>query len=301
MNRFCIDSFLFNPAKVEAWIPVQQNVTAIVLRSRPYGESHTTLQLLTEAGSLSAMARGAKKPQSRLRAATAMCAKAVFTIRRGSGMATVLQAEVLDSHRGIHESLNKAAYAAYFCDLAGAAAPPYPDGGRDAFVLLDALLTRLDADTQTEIDRLGALARFLEIKILRLVGANPSYEFCGECGNALMEQPSVGYVVSRGAFFCRQCLLKRPILRSMEVPGKVMQVIDAMDKVPYTQLGQLRLSPVTVRLLRQVLRLQLSEYAGISPKSGKVLEEILRSFGEWDSPSGDSSVDARGGDEVNGS
>jgi DNA repair protein RecO (recombination protein O) len=285
---------------VEAWIPVQQNVTAIVLRSRPYGESHTTLQLLTEAGSLSAMARGAKKPQSRLRAATGLCAKAVFTIRRGSGMATVLQAEVLDSHRGIHESLDKAAYAAYFCDLAGAAAAPYPEAGRDAFVLLDALLTRLDAGSETEVGGLGALARFLEIKTLRLVGANPSYEFCGECGSSLLEQPSLRYVVSRGAFFCSTCVAKLLLPRSIEVPAKAMQVLYAMDKVPYTQLGQLRLSPVTVRLLRQVLRLQLSEYAGISPKSGKVLEEILWSLGELDCTPVDSSVHTPSGEKGEG-
>ena len=76
------------------------------LRSIPYGESNKIVTLFTrEAGKLTAMARGAKKPTSRLAAVTQPFTHGSFLIRKGRGMGTLEQGEQIDSMRPIREDL----------------------------------------------------------------------------------------------------------------------------------------------------------------------------------------------------
>ena len=59
----------------------------IVFRTIPYGESNKIVTLFTrEAGKVTAMARGAKKPRSKLAAVTQPFTHGSFLIRKGRGM-----------------------------------------------------------------------------------------------------------------------------------------------------------------------------------------------------------------------
>ena len=72
----------------------------IVLRTIPYGESNKIVTMFTrEAGKVTAMARGAKKPRSKLAAVTQPFTHGTFLIRKGRGMGTLSQGEPIDSMR----------------------------------------------------------------------------------------------------------------------------------------------------------------------------------------------------------
>ena len=89
----------------------------IILRSIPYGESNKIVTLYSrEAGKLTAMARGAKKPASRLASITQPFTHGSFLIRTGRGMGTLEQGEPIDSMRHIREDLEATAYASYIVE-----------------------------------------------------------------------------------------------------------------------------------------------------------------------------------------
>ena len=90
----------------------------IIIRSIPYGESNSIVTLYTrEAGKVTAMARGAKKPASRLAAVTQLFTHGSFLIRTGRGMGTLEQGEPIDSMRHIREDLEATAYASYIVEI----------------------------------------------------------------------------------------------------------------------------------------------------------------------------------------
>ena len=63
------------------------------------------------------MARGAKKPRSRLAAVTQPFTHGSFLIRKGRGMGTLSQGEQIDSMRYIREDLEATAYASYIVEI----------------------------------------------------------------------------------------------------------------------------------------------------------------------------------------
>ena len=72
----------------------------IVLKVRAYGESNKIITLLTrEAGKVATMARGAKKPSSRLASVTQPFTYGVFMVQHHTGMGTLQQGEHLNSMR----------------------------------------------------------------------------------------------------------------------------------------------------------------------------------------------------------
>ncbi|MDP9727387.1 MULTISPECIES: DNA repair protein RecO [Alicyclobacillus] len=264
---------------------MQLQLPARVLRSQPYGESHAILQLLSESGTLSAIARGAKKPHSKLRATTHLGSKSIYQMRLGSGMATILQAELLESPKGPQVSVEKAAYAAYFSDLVRLSVPEYPNGNKEPFQVLDRIYDLMENLDESDI---SMLAMLLEARVLRWSGVAPDVEYCGICGNYLNEDKvdaTHGYAERLGQFLCQRCWNSRNPLsgeRAIPLSEKELKILRALMWVPIQRLGHLYLSAPIVQNLRRILRYHLSEFAGIRPRSAKILEEILLPLAEGD-------------------
>ena len=148
----------------------------IILRSIPYGESNKIVTIFTrEAGKLTAMARGAKKPASRLAAVTQPFMHGSFLIRTGRGMGTLEQGEPIDSMRHIREDLEATAYASYIVELIDRLSD---DNNRVAGIynLLHEALHAINEQYDPE-----AIALFVEWKMLPVAGIHPILHQCANC------------------------------------------------------------------------------------------------------------------------
>ncbi|SFU93500.1 DNA repair protein RecO [Alicyclobacillus macrosporangiidus] len=287
------------------------NVEGIVIRTVAYGETHAVVTLLTPAGTLGAMARGAKKPQSRLAAGIQFCVQGIYTVYQGRGMGNLQQVEITRSRRGLREHLDKAAYAAYFCELAASASETYPHGSASLFNQFTALLDRLEEGR----DDPEVLARMWETKILYLLGAAPDWLRCAACGSPLgagthgsgatnaatsgtgtdggrdgsgaAPSPAApGYSPVHGGLICPRCRempaapgpdgkpLVSPGPGILPVPAALPRILHLFTHVPWNRLGSVQLNRSTLRALDQVLRLQLREFAGVSPRSREFLDGL---------------------------
>ncbi|HEY4552046.1 MAG TPA: DNA repair protein RecO, partial [Bacillaceae bacterium] len=95
-----------------------QKIEGIVIRTTDYGESNKVVVLYSrEAGKIGGMARGAKKPSSRLASVSQLFTYGYFMIQSGRGLGTIQQGEMISSLRGIREDIFKTAYASYIVDL----------------------------------------------------------------------------------------------------------------------------------------------------------------------------------------
>jgi len=93
-------------------------IEGIVLKTQDYGETNKIVTLYSrDAGKITAMARGAKKPASRLAAITQPFTHGSFLIQQGRGMGTMQQGEQVESFRHIREDIEATAYASFVVEL----------------------------------------------------------------------------------------------------------------------------------------------------------------------------------------
>ncbi|MCL6637525.1 MAG: DNA repair protein RecO [Alicyclobacillus sp.] len=249
---------------------------AVVIRHQAYGETHAIITLLTPSGTVDCLARGAKKPQSRLAAGVQLGVRGWYTLSQGRGLGTVQQCEVLAARRTLRADLLRAAYAAYFCELVRAAAEPRPRGSAGVY---RSFIGALDALERGDLDP-AVVARIWESKVLRFLGACPEWSTCGRCGNVWHGKG--WYVPALGSTVCESCL---PVLAGEQGYGTrvalspaVARVLQQFVQVPWERLGQVTLSAGTIKVLDHVLSTQLVEYAGLSLKSRNVLQSLLSSW-----------------------
>lgn len=175
------------------------NVEAIVLRRRPLGEADKQLTLFTrERGKLAAVARGARKPTSKLAGATETCVQARFQLAQGKTFWIVTQAVLIRARARLHRQLLHAVAALYACELIDSLLEEgVPD--EDLFHLLSHTLDELENSP----DLFWTLCLF-ENAVMNQQGYAPVLHQCARCGT----QPQGAHVLfhpEAGGILCEQC------------------------------------------------------------------------------------------------
>lgn len=251
------------------------NTEAVVVKTVRYGETHLITTLMTPSGLVTAMARSALKPQSRLAAGTRLCAQGIYHLYEGKGMGTMQQVEVTTSRRILHEDLQSAAYAAYFCELLMAVAEPRPrsDGSiyRQFIALLNQLMVRPD-DAEN-------LSFAWETKICHWLGVSPDWSLCINCGESLVHP--VRYHAIQGGFVCGRCTVDESHRQAaFAVPDKAPKILHLLERTPIEKIGNWNISEGTKQALQKTLYYQLTEFGGLYVKSRTVLQQMKDFFGE---------------------
>ncbi|MDR3707527.1 MAG: DNA repair protein RecO [Capsulimonadaceae bacterium] len=158
----------------------QYNVTGIVLRRVPYGETDNIITLYTrERGRVSAIAKGARKPISRLAGACETLTCGRYNLAGGKSLDIVTQAEVKDAFPSLRKDLSRLAGAQYLAEALNHFVVE-EDAHPDLFTLLRAgllLMERAD-DPQTAV-------RWYELRLLELAGYGPDLCSCVICGETV--------------------------------------------------------------------------------------------------------------------
>lgn len=93
-------------------------VTGIILKQIPVGEYDRNISLLTrERGKISAFARGARRPGSRLAAATAPFSFGSFKLYEGKNSYTLAEADIQNYFEELRTDYIGACYAMYFSEV----------------------------------------------------------------------------------------------------------------------------------------------------------------------------------------
>ncbi len=163
------------------------SVEAIVLRRRDLGEADRILTLFSrERGKINAVARGARKVQSKFGARLDFFSRASLMLHAGKSLDAISSVQTV---KAIWEELvDPDAYAAasYVAEAADALSEPdlaVPD-------LYDALCDFQDALTK-HVDRDMLLAA-VDLRILSALGFAPELDSCARCGAVLGKRPLSG-------------------------------------------------------------------------------------------------------------
>ncbi len=181
---------------------------AIVLRTRPFGESDKIVSLLTENfGKITGIAKGALR--SRRRFVNSLepfsLVNLRFQERVHSNLVFILGAELAHGFRHLTSSLESISHASYIVEITDGLT-----GERDESLAVFQHLR----DGLSSLDANGTSLRFLttfELKLLKLTGYQPVLDACKRCGGDRLTEASAQWHFSPadGGILCEVCARAR--------------------------------------------------------------------------------------------
>lgn len=145
-----------------------------------------------------AVAKGARKPGSRLAARTELFVEADLLIAQGRSLGIITEAEVIDAHVGVRGDVERVACASAICEVARLTC--YEDA-QDPFLfaLLERTLTACEQATSRA--HLQMVVAAYVFKAVAHCGWHPVLDVCVSCGEALPSR----FCVRAGGVLCESC------------------------------------------------------------------------------------------------
>jgi len=220
--------------------------SGIVLRRIDLGEKDRILTILTkELGKLSAVAKGSRRPGSKLGGASEPFTCSKMLLASGRELDVLSQAEIKESFPNTRSEIARVAYAIYFLELVNhftEERQPNPD-------LFDTLLSALyvlESGTDPEIT-----ARYFELQLLSVLGYEPHFDGCLRCGRRIGRE-RVAFSPSLGGIVCGKCSAAPN--DAIWVPGAAASYVRALRQAEPQTLRQLNVPPGARRDLARMLR-----------------------------------------------
>jgi len=191
-------------------------VEALVLRARPLGEADRVLTLFArDEGKLQAVARGSRRPRSRLMGATQPLCHGRYLLMSGRELDSVQQAELVDHGlRPLREDLRRMAAASVTAELVDALV----EVREPQESLFRALKQTWTALAEAPPAALGPVVFWFCIHLMDRLGYAPVLDRCAGCGRELGPAEAVRFSAREGGSLCASCAAQRdagaPLLKA---------------------------------------------------------------------------------------
>lgn len=173
-------------------------VKGIVLRAVDTKESDKILTVLTEAGKLTVLAKGARSRRSRVTACTQLLAYSELTLSESRGWQYLSEGNTVELFEAVRRDIELFSLASYFAELTEASALEDVESG----AILSLLLNALYALGNLKKPPLQVKAAF-ELKLMSLIGFEPLADACAYCGRPDPEEPALD--IREGVVCCGKC------------------------------------------------------------------------------------------------
>ncbi|MBM7701488.1 DNA repair protein RecO [Metabacillus iocasae] len=236
----------------------------IVIRTNDYGESNKIVTIYSrELGKVGMMARGAKKPSSRLSATTQLFTYGHFFVQAGSGMGTLHQGEVISSMRSIREDIFCTAYASYIVELTD----KVTENNKPNPFLFEFLYQTLSY--MNEGYDLDVLTYIYEMKMLNVLGLYPSLNECVFCQS---KDGVFGFSIRDNGLICHRCTEKDPY--HLRVSPGTIKLLRLFYYIDLQRLGSISVKEETKHQLKLIIDSYYEEYSGLFLKSKRFLNQM---------------------------
>jgi DNA repair protein RecO (recombination protein O) len=240
---------------------------AMVLSRFELGEADRVLTLLTpHDGKLKAIAKGVRRPGSRIGGSVEPFAELHLVLVRGRTFDVITQASVGQAWLHLRDRLESAATAWYLGELAERAveerAAAYP-----VYALLRRSFQLLDDGMAP-----GRVARWFEFGLADTLGMRPEVDRCVECDRPLDETETFRWVPALGGVLCQRH--PGPPAESVGLSLAALKVLKAYRRLDIEAIAALRLPPDVESEAEGVLRRFIRHVLERDPRSLAFLDEV---------------------------
>lgn len=241
-----------------------EKIDGLIIRTQDYGESHKLVTIISKKlGKFTALARGAKKPKSRMAAVTQPFIYARLFVYVNSGLSTIQQGEMIYSFRAIREDIIKTAYAAYVTELTDKL---METKSPDVYLFDELYQTMSWIEVHEDAD---IPLMMYELKLFDKGGFTPTVDQCSNCGS---KETPFAFSIAEGGFLCRRCMNLDP--QAVMLPNAAAKLLNICSNVALSQVGTISVKPENKKLLRDILDAYYDQYGGYYLRSRKFLNQL---------------------------
>jgi DNA repair protein RecO (recombination protein O) len=248
-------------------VPRRYVTDAIVLSRFDLGEADRVLTLITpEHGKLKAIAKGIRRPSSRLGGSLEPFAELNVALARGRTFDVVTEVRVGHAWLGLRDRLESAATAWYLAELADRSLEERHEA-RALYALLRRAYELLDAGMAP-----GRVARWYEMHLADELGQRPEVDRCVECDRMLEAAETFRWVPPLGGVVCGRC--PGPPAERTSLSLEALKLLKAYQRMDIEAIASLRLAEAVERevegAMRDFMRIALER----DPRSLAFLDEV---------------------------
>lgn len=238
-------------------------LTGMVLSAVPVGEYDKRITLLTkERGKISAFAKGARRPNSQIMAASNPFSFGQFEAYEGRSSYTVVRTEISNYFRELTADLDGAYYGFYFLEIADY----YSRENAEEIHMLKLLYQSLRALENEHLNN-RLVRRVFELKAMVINGEYPNVFSCMKCGK---KENLTGFHVRSGGTLCRDCGKN---VADFSIDESTLYTLQYIITSSIEKLYTFTVSEAVLENLEKIMREYMQVYIDRTFHSLQILEE----------------------------
>ncbi|MCD5410764.1 MAG: DNA repair protein RecO [Clostridiales bacterium] len=240
-----------------------------VIRNIKYSEHDSIITIFTrELGKVSAIAKGVRRPKSKMRAGIQPFSYSDFVLYKGRNLYTVNQCNSIEIFYSLREDLFKLSYASYLLELIGAVITEEQTNNRLFNLLGKALYMLKKKDIE-----INTIVRTFELQFLEFSGLSPNISSCVECGSEEISAHRFSH--REGGLLCEQCIDKDR--GAVEVSKHTIRLANYLLNADMKKITKLKISELLNNDLSKITRRYILEHTNVYEfKSLKILEGLTK-------------------------
>ena len=203
-------------------------------------------------GRISALAKGARRPRSKLVAGTQLLSYCDYVLFSGREMYSINSSEVIEPFYGIRNDIIRLTYAAHFVDLISDVMQENQPAPRVLQLLLNSLYMLSKTDKEPEL-----IARIFELRFLSILGYAPFVRGCIICGRE--ELAGASFSFKKCGFICDNEACVSNDTFALELSAGAVKTIQHIVHSKAEELFSFKLSPQVLEELGRVMKRYLRE------------------------------------------
>jgi len=241
---------------------------AINIKTYPLSEHDNIVLMFSREGLIKCVAKGVKKPKSKLGARMQLLVANKLLLHKGKNMDTICQAQAINTFNKLRYDFDKLTYGMYIGELVSIFARENSNSEKIYDIFYKTLEKISEADSKEQI--LLNVLKF-QLKFMQILGYGIELERCIACGHEV--EGDILLSIEEGGILCSKCSHK--YLNKVSIPSKIREFLieisnkEIDEETKYDSLVNEKVCATCFNLLKRYV----GKRTNLSIKTTKVLEE----------------------------
>lgn len=223
-------------------------------------------------GLIKGVAKGIKKPKSKLGARMDLLVANTIQLLKGRSMDTIIQAQTINNFKDSRSDIDKLMYSSYVSEIVVNFGEGSETASKEIYELLYKALNKISASANKK-DAMIAVIKF-QLKILLIMGFCVELDSCLCCGERVVNE-DMYFSSSMGGIICKEC--NETLGVKLKMHHKIRDFLQAMLQFDfdyesdYDKKANEKVCQVCFNLLDEYIKIHTNK----KQKSVKVLQELV--------------------------
>lgn len=246
---------------------------AINLRSYDLSDADKIVVMYSkDRGLIRSVAKGVKKPKSKLGARMDSLIANTLQFSRGRNLDTVCQAQTINPFKKIREDMLKLMCSSYISEVVSIFGLENDPSSEETYNLLYSVLNKISNSTEKK-EVLIAVIKF-QLKMMLIAGICPELDTCLHCGKEILDE-DMYFSKERCGVFCSEC--NKRYFVSLKMHHRIRDFLTSMLRADFDTTSDFdkKATDKVCLVCFNLLKDYISSHSDKKFKTDKVLAEVL--------------------------